>query len=162
MKNLSILSLLLLIDAFGFQENLNVEKQTFIKKDSKIQQIDYKNSKTNEVKINYRRPAFTENSKAVLLKGYATYLDQYKKIVNHLMDGLHLMTPDFTGYTNNDLPYPKNYEYTFGNSEKKRSPYSELKDSCPHAKNKTGLWWPYRILERQHRIKIVGTFEKKR
>jgi len=127
MKNLKAFYLLLFIFILGCQQKSNMEKQTLIKNESKMQQIKYKTLNVNNVSIAYREAGNPENPVIVLLHGYPSSSHQYRKVLNQLSDEFHLIAPDYPGFGNSDFPSPEEYNYTFDNIAETMNAFLELK-----------------------------------
>ena len=69
MKNLKPFPLLLLIFSLGCQNNSNIEKQTAIKKETKMEKTKFKSLDVGGISIAYREAGNPENPTLVLLHG---------------------------------------------------------------------------------------------
>nr|WP_315224748.1 alpha/beta hydrolase [uncultured Flavobacterium sp.] len=133
MKSLNPLYFLLLFLFFGCTQKSNDEKQTVIKKESKMQQIKYKTLKVKSVNIAYREVGNPEKPAIVLLHGYPSSSHQYRKVLDQLSDEFYLLAPDYPGFGNSDFPSAKEYEYTFDNIAETIDEFLELKGVTSYA-----------------------------
>jgi len=127
MKRVKTYGLLLLMFIMGCQGNTTVEKETILKKESKMERIKYKTLEVNGVSIAYREAGNPENPTIVLLHGYPSSSHQYRKVLAQLSDEYHLVAPDYPGFGNSDFPSPDDYEYTFDNIAETMDTFLQVK-----------------------------------
>jgi len=73
-------------------------------------------SKTIEiggVNVFYREAGKPGNPKLVLLHGFPASSHQYRNLIPALADHFHIVSPDYPGFGNSDMPDPKTHSYTF-------------------------------------------------
>jgi pimeloyl-ACP methyl ester carboxylesterase len=63
--------------------------------------------------IAYREAGDPGNPKLVLLHGFPASSHQYRNLIPALADRFHVISPDYHGFGNSDMPDPKNFSYTF-------------------------------------------------
>ncbi len=63
--------------------------------------------------IAYREAGDPGNPKLVLLHGFPASSHQYRNLIPALADRFHVISPDYPGFGNSDMPDPKNFAYTF-------------------------------------------------
>jgi len=63
--------------------------------------------------IAYREAGDPGNPKLVLLHGFPASSHQYRNLIPALADRFHVISPDYPGFGNSDMPDPKNFSYTF-------------------------------------------------
>ena len=65
--------------------------------------------------IFYREAGESGRPKLVLLHGFPTSSHQYRDLIPALADEFHVLSMDYPGFGNSDLPDPAAYSYTFDN-----------------------------------------------
>jgi pimeloyl-ACP methyl ester carboxylesterase len=63
--------------------------------------------------IAYREAGNPANPKLVLLHGWPASSHQYRNLIPALADQFHVLSPDYPGFGNSDMPDPANFAYTF-------------------------------------------------
>ncbi len=63
--------------------------------------------------IAYREAGSRENPKLVLLHGWPASSHQYRNLIPALADRFHVISPDYPGFGNSDMPDPAKFAYTF-------------------------------------------------
>jgi pimeloyl-ACP methyl ester carboxylesterase len=63
--------------------------------------------------IAYREAGDPASPKLVLLHGFPASSHQYRNLIPALADRFHVISPDYPGFGNSDLPDPANFGYTF-------------------------------------------------
>ncbi len=63
--------------------------------------------------IFYRESGEPTNPKLLLLHGWPSSSHQYRNLIPALADHFHVVSPDYPGFGNSDMPSPKEFNYTF-------------------------------------------------
>lgn len=63
--------------------------------------------------IAYREAGDPANPKIVLLHGFPSSSHQYRNLIPALADSFHVISPDYPGFGNSDIPDPAKFSYTF-------------------------------------------------
>ena len=61
----------------------------------------------------YREDGDPSNPKLVLLGGFPASSHQFRNLIPALADRFHVVSPDYPGFGNSDMPDPATFEYTF-------------------------------------------------
>ena len=61
----------------------------------------------------YREDGDPSNPKLVLLGGFPASSHQFRNLIPALADRFHVVSPDYPGFGNSDMPDPSTFEYTF-------------------------------------------------
>lgn len=119
MKKIISLKLLLILLIVACQpsteEKIIDTPVTKIQTAFKEQATSFKSIDVNGVTIAYREAGDPENPTIVLLHGFPSSSQQYRKVLNQLSDEFHIIAPDYPGFGNSDFPSSDDYEYTFDN-----------------------------------------------
>src|SRR6516162_3918091 len=75
--------------------------------------VRYETARVEGLSIAYREAGDPENPKLVLLHGFPASSHQYRNLMSSLASRFHLVSPDYPGFGNSDMPDPKTYEYSF-------------------------------------------------
>lgn len=67
----------------------------------------------NGLNIAYREAGDAANPKLVLLHGFPASSHQYRNLIPVLADRFHVISPDYPGFGNSDMPDPATFAYTF-------------------------------------------------
>ena len=78
-------------------------------------EIRYATEKVDDVDIFYREAGDSEKPTLVLLHGFPTSSQMYRKVLDGLKDEYHLIAPDYPGFGMSSVPSPKEFSYTFDN-----------------------------------------------
>ena len=73
----------------------------------------HKTTEVGGLKIFYREAGSPGAPKLVLLHGFPASSHQYRNLMSSLSSRFHLVSPDYPGFGNSDMPDPKTYEYSF-------------------------------------------------
>jgi pimeloyl-ACP methyl ester carboxylesterase len=65
------------------------------------------------ISIFYREAGNQESPKLVLLGGFPASSHQFRNLIPALADKFHLISPDYPGFGNSDMPDPAAFPYTF-------------------------------------------------
>jgi len=63
--------------------------------------------------IAYREAGSPGSPKVVLLHGFPASSHQYRNLIHALASRFHVISPDYPGFGNSDLPDPAKFSYTF-------------------------------------------------
>ena len=63
--------------------------------------------------IFYRESGDSKSPKLVLLHGFPSSSHQYRNLIASLEDRFHIVSPDYPGFGNSDMPDPEHFSYTF-------------------------------------------------
>jgi pimeloyl-ACP methyl ester carboxylesterase len=63
--------------------------------------------------IAYREAGEPANPQLVLLHGFPSSSHQYRNLISALSDRFHVISPDYPGFGNSDMPDPATFSYTF-------------------------------------------------
>src|SRR6202022_820072 len=77
--------------------------------------VKYKTFSVGALNIAYREAGDPANPKLVLLHGFPSSSHQYRNLVSSLADRFYVISPDYPGFGNSDLPDPTEFAYTFDN-----------------------------------------------
>src|SRR5690348_3841551 len=80
--------------------------------------VTYKTLSIEGINIAYRESGEPSNPKLVLLHGFPSSSHQYRNLISSLADGFHVISPDYPGFGNSDLPDPSRFTFTFENIAK--------------------------------------------
>lgn len=73
----------------------------------------HKTLEVDGVSIFYREAGEPSNPKLVLLGGFPASSHQFRNLIPALADRFHVVSPDYVGFGNSDLPDPARFPYTF-------------------------------------------------
>lgn len=137
MKNLILTGLLLTIITACNTTNKQKEKVKEQETTSDPIHINtkvlYKKLNVNGIDIAYREAGNPKNPTIVLLHGFPSSSQQYRKVLNQLSDSYYLIAPDYPGFGNSDFPSSEDYEYTFDNLAKTIDAFLEKKAITSYA-----------------------------
>jgi pimeloyl-ACP methyl ester carboxylesterase len=77
--------------------------------------VKYKTLSVGALSIAYRQAGDPANPKLVLLHVFPSSSHQYRNLIPSLADRFHVISPDYPGFGNSDLPDPAKFAYTFDN-----------------------------------------------
>ena len=75
--------------------------------------VTYGNLSVDGVNIAYREAGDPANPNLVLLHGFPASSHQYRNLIPALADRFHVISPDYPGFGNSDMPDPATFPYTF-------------------------------------------------
>ena len=78
--------------------------------------VFYKTIEVDGLKIAYREAGDAKSPKIVLLHGFPSSSHQYRDLMRELAGSFHVISPDYPGFGNSDMPDPKSFAYTFDNT----------------------------------------------
>ncbi len=67
----------------------------------------------NDLSIFYREAGDPRNPKLVLLGGFPASSHQFRNLISALAERFHVLSPDYPGFGNSDMPDPEVFDYTF-------------------------------------------------
>jgi pimeloyl-ACP methyl ester carboxylesterase len=76
----------------------------------------HKTIKIDEVNIFYREAGDPRSPKLALLHGFPSSSHQYRNLMRALANRFHVVSPDYPGFGNSDMPDPAKFSYTFDNT----------------------------------------------
>jgi pimeloyl-ACP methyl ester carboxylesterase len=80
---------------------------------SALARITYGSVKVDGLNIAYREAGDPASPKLVLLHGFPASSHQYRNLLPALADRFHVISPDYPGFGNSDIPDPATFAYTF-------------------------------------------------
>lgn len=75
--------------------------------------IQYKTANVDGLAIFYREAGEPESPKLVLLGGFPASSHQFRNLIPELATRFHVVSPDYPGFGNSDMPDPATFPYTF-------------------------------------------------
>jgi pimeloyl-ACP methyl ester carboxylesterase len=75
--------------------------------------VAFKTTEVDGLKIAYREAGDPKSPKLVLLHGFPSSSHQYRNLMSELAGRFHVISPDYPGFGNSDMPDPESYAYTF-------------------------------------------------
>ena len=75
--------------------------------------VKYGTLLVDTLNIAYREAGDPANPKLVLLHGFPSSSHQYRNLIPSLADRFHVISPDYPGFGDSDLPDPAKFAYTF-------------------------------------------------
>jgi pimeloyl-ACP methyl ester carboxylesterase len=75
--------------------------------------IKHETALVHGLHIAYREAGDPQNPKLVLLHGFPASSHQYRNLIPALADRFHVISPDYPGFGNSDMPDPARFPYTF-------------------------------------------------
>lgn len=75
--------------------------------------VIYSSLKVGELSIAYREAGDPSKPKLVLLHGWPSSSHQYRNLLPAMADEFHVISPDYPGFGNSDVPDPASFNYTF-------------------------------------------------
>jgi pimeloyl-ACP methyl ester carboxylesterase len=73
----------------------------------------HKTSIVDGISVFYREAGNPEHPKLVLLGGFPASSHQFRNLIPALADRFHVISPDYPGFGNTELPDPSKFEYSF-------------------------------------------------
>lgn len=80
--------------------------------------VRYGTEMVDGLSIAYREAGDAAHPKLVLFHGFPSSSHQYRHLIPALADRFHVLSPDYPGFGNSDIPDPKKHAYTFDNTAK--------------------------------------------
>ena len=75
--------------------------------------IRYQTTKIDGLNIFYREAGSPSSPKLVFLGGFPASSHQFRDLIPALADRFHVVSPDYPGFGNTDMPDPASFPYTF-------------------------------------------------
>lgn len=75
--------------------------------------VSYKTLPLDGLNIAYREAGEEKSPKLVLLHGFPASSHQYRNLIPVLASRFHVISPDYPGFGNSDMPDPTKFAYTF-------------------------------------------------
>jgi pimeloyl-ACP methyl ester carboxylesterase len=75
--------------------------------------VQHKTASVDGVSVFYREAGDPQSPKIVLLGGFPASSHQFRNLIPALADKFHIISPDYPGFGNSDMPDPATFAYTF-------------------------------------------------
>jgi len=75
--------------------------------------VKHKTMNVDGLSIFYREAGDPANPKLVLLGGFPASSHQFRNLIPALADRFHVLSPDYPGFGNSEMPDPAKFDYTF-------------------------------------------------
>ncbi|MBI1815418.1 MAG: alpha/beta hydrolase [Deltaproteobacteria bacterium] len=75
--------------------------------------IQHRTATINGLSVFYREAGNRNSPKLVLLGGFPASSHQFRNLIPALADKFHVISPDYPGFGNTDMPDPAQFPYTF-------------------------------------------------
>src|SRR5512147_1000696 len=75
--------------------------------------VQHKTESVNGISVFYRKAGNPDSPKVVLLGGFPASSHQFRNLIPALADKFHVISPDYPGFGNTDMPDPATFAYTF-------------------------------------------------
>jgi pimeloyl-ACP methyl ester carboxylesterase len=75
--------------------------------------VRHKTTLIDGINVFYREAGDPANPKLVLLGGFPASSHQFRNLIPALADRFHVLSPDYPGFGNSDMPDPSSFRYTF-------------------------------------------------
>ena len=82
---------------------------------AEVSEINYRTEKVGDLEIFYREAGQPSKPTLVLLHGFPTSSQMYRKVLNELKENYHLIAPDYPGFGESSAPSASEFSYTFDN-----------------------------------------------
>ncbi len=73
----------------------------------------YHSAKVRSLDVFYRQAGNPANPKLLLLGGFPASSHQFRNLIPALADRFHVLSPDYPGFGNSEMPDPATWDYTF-------------------------------------------------
>ena len=73
----------------------------------------YHSAKVRSLDVFYRQAGDPANPKLLLLGGFPASSHQFRNLIPALADRFHVLSPDYPGFGNTEMPDPATWDYTF-------------------------------------------------
>src|SRR5262244_4375226 len=73
----------------------------------------FKIARVDGLSVFYREAGSPSSPKLVLLGGFPASSHQFRNLIAALADRFHVVSPDYPGFGNSDMPDPATFAYTF-------------------------------------------------
>ena len=75
--------------------------------------IHHKTAVVDGLTVFYREAGTPGSPKLVLLGGFPASSHQFRNLIPALAERFHVLSPDYPGFGNTDMPDPADFDYTF-------------------------------------------------
>ncbi|HYK90114.1 MAG TPA: alpha/beta hydrolase [Acidobacteriota bacterium] len=75
--------------------------------------VQHKTVSVDGLSVFYREAGDADSPKIILLGGFPASSHQFRNLIPALADRFHVISPDYPGFGNTDLPDPARFAYTF-------------------------------------------------
>src|SRR5512144_372229 len=75
--------------------------------------IQHKTAIVDGISVFYREAGTAGSPKLVLLGGFPASSHQFRNLLPALADRFHIISPDYPGFGNSEMPDPARFPYTF-------------------------------------------------
>jgi len=75
--------------------------------------VTHRSEDVDGLSVFYREAGDPKNPKLVLLGGFPASSHQFRNLLPALADRFHVISPDYPGFGNSDMPDPATFDYTF-------------------------------------------------
>jgi pimeloyl-ACP methyl ester carboxylesterase len=75
--------------------------------------VQHKTASVNGLSVFYREAGSPSSPKLVLLGGFPASSHQFRNLLPALADRFHVISPDYPGFGNSEMPDPSKFSYTF-------------------------------------------------
>ena len=96
-----------------------VADQIIVQNDPRLSRgtvMRYKTVEIDGINIFYRESGDLKSPKLLLLHGFPSSSHQYRNLISALADRFYVVSPDYPGFGNSDMPDPAKFSYTFDNT----------------------------------------------
>ena len=73
----------------------------------------YHTARVEGLNVFYREAGDPSRPKLLLLGGFPASSHQFRDLIPALADSFHVLSPDYPGFGNTDMPDPSTWAYTF-------------------------------------------------
>jgi pimeloyl-ACP methyl ester carboxylesterase len=81
--------------------------------DPKVAMTTFHTATVEGLDVFYREAVDPANPKLLLIGGFPSSSHQFRDLIPALADRFHVLSPDYLGFGNTDLPDPSTWDYTF-------------------------------------------------
>lgn len=75
--------------------------------------VMYKTAPVAGLEVFYREAGQPDSPKLLLLGGFPASSHQFRNLIPALADRFHIVSPDYPGFGNTEMPDPSEFAYTF-------------------------------------------------
>ena len=75
--------------------------------------VDHKTATVDGISVFYREAGEADAPKLLLLGGFPASSHQFRNLIPALADRFHIVSPDYPGFGNTEMPDPSDFAYTF-------------------------------------------------
>lgn len=77
--------------------------------------VEHRTAQVDGLSVFYRQAGDPGSPKLLLLGGFPASSHQFRNLIPALADHFHVVSPDYPGFGNTDMPDPSVFDYTFDN-----------------------------------------------